>query len=150
VNWQTTDSKEELSIGQVGEQSGLSARTIRYYEELGLLPGVRRKVAGRRVYGADQLERLRFIERLKKLGLSLGEIKKLNALYAINGSTGVMLGHLGELLDAHLNELNGRISELNDLRDEMGRYREHVGKRIRVLDKEKDAGRAKPGPESDS
>ena len=143
MNWQTTDSKEELSIGQVGEQSGLSARTIRYYEELGLLPGVRRRVAGRRVYGPDQVERLRFIERLKKLGLSLGEIKKLNALYAINGSTQTMLAHLSELLDAHLEQLDGRISELMGLRDEMGRYREHVGNRLDVL--EKNASAAKGG-----
>ncbi|MCS5637609.1 MAG: MerR family transcriptional regulator [Myxococcota bacterium] len=119
---------------------GLSARTIRYYEELGLLPGVRRRTAGRRVYGASELERLRFIERLKKLGLSLGEIKQLNALYAINGSTGAMLGHLGELLDAHLAKLDGRISELMGLREEMGRYREHVGRRIGVLAGQRPAG----------
>ena len=135
MNWQLDDLKEELSIGEIGVVCGLSPRTVRYYEELGLLPGVRRRVAGRRVYGSDQVERLRFIERLKKLGLSLGEIKKLNALYAINGSTQTMLAHLSELLDTHLEQLDGRISELMGLRDEMGRYREHVGNRLDVLEK---------------
>ena len=134
MNWQTDDLKEELSIGEIGVLCGLSPRTVRYYEELGLLPGVRRRVAGRRVYGPDQVERLRFIERLKKLGLSLGEIKKLNALYAINGSTQTMRAHLSQLLDAHLEKREGRISELMGLRDEMGRYREHVGNRISVLE----------------
>ena len=143
MNWQTDDLKEEFSIGEIGVRCGLSPRTVRYYEELGLLPGVRRRVAGRRVYGSDQVERLRFIERLKKLGLSLGEIKKLNALYAINGSTQTMLAHLSELLDAHLEQLDGRISELMGLRDEMGRYREHVGNRLDVL--EKNASAAKGG-----
>ncbi len=141
MNWQTDDLKEELSIGEIGVRCGLSPRTVRYYEELGLLPGVRRRVAGRRVYGPDQVERLRFIERLKKLGLSLGEIKKLNALYAINGSTQTMLAHLSELLDAHLEQLDGRISELMGLRDEMGRYREHVGNRLDVLEKNASAAR---------
>ena len=62
------------------EQTGLSARTVRYYEELGLLPGVRRRSGGRRVYGTDELERLRFIQRLKALGLSLAEIKERQEL----------------------------------------------------------------------
>ena len=150
VNWQTVDDRDDLAIGEVGALIGLSARTIRYYEEVGLLPGVRRKVAGRRVYGADQLERLRFIERLKKLGLSLGEIKQLNALYAINGSTDAMLRHLAGLLDAHLEKLEGRISELMGLRDEMGSYRDHVGSRIGVLEEKANPGRGKATPENDS
>jgi len=133
VNWQPPDSTEDLPIGDLSARLGLSARTIRYYEEMGLLPGVRRSAGGRRVYGESEIERLRFIERLKKLGLSLSEIKQLNALYAINGSTGVMLGRLEELLDTHLVQLDSRISELLDLREEMGRYREHVGRRIQVL-----------------
>ena len=138
VNWQSAENQTDLAIGEVGALLGLSARTIRYYEEVGLLPGVRRKVAGRRVYGADQLERLRFIERLKKLGLTLGEIKELNALYAINGSTGAMLSHLAGLLDAHLEKLEGRITELIGLRDEMGSYRDHVGSRICLLEESGD------------
>ena len=133
MNWQTRDSVGDLPIGDLSARLGLSPRTIRYYEELGLLPGVRRRAGGRRVYGESEIERLRFIERLKKLGLSLNEIKQLNALYAINGSTGEMLGRLGELLDTHLAQLDSRISELMDLREEMGRYREHVGRRIEVL-----------------
>ena len=66
-----------LGIREVCDQTGLSARTVRYYEELGLLPGVRRRNGGRRVYAADELERLRFIQRLKTLGLSLAEIREL-------------------------------------------------------------------------
>ncbi len=63
MSWQTHAEEGLLSISQVRELTGLSARTIRYYEELGLLPGVRRRAGGRRVYGADELERLRFIQR---------------------------------------------------------------------------------------
>ena len=115
-----------LEIGDVCRDTGLSARTIRYYEEVGLLPGVRRRAGGRRVYGADELERLGFIQRLKTLGLSLAEIRELNAIYGIAGSTAAMLGRLGDLLDTHLGELDARIEELQLLRGEMGRYREHV------------------------
>jgi DNA-binding transcriptional MerR regulator len=115
-----------LEIGAVCRETGLSARTIRYYEEMGLLPGVRRRAGGRRVYGADELERLRFVQRLKTLGLSLAEIRELNAIYGIAGSTTAMLGRLGDLLDTHLGELDARIAELRLLRGEMGRYRERV------------------------
>lgn len=120
----------EVPIQEASAQTGLSPRTVRYWEELGLLPGVRRRSGGRRVYGADQLERLRFIRRLKALGLSLAEIKDLNAVYAIGGSTGAMLERLDDLLGSHLLDLEARIQELSALRDEMSKYRDHVATRI--------------------
>lgn len=119
------------TITEVRELIGLSARTLRYYEELGLLPGVRRRAGGRRVYGEDEVERLRFIQRLKALGLSLAEVKELNAVYAIGGSTRAMLERLDGLLDRHLGDLDARIAELCALRDEIARYRERVRQRVR-------------------
>jgi DNA-binding transcriptional MerR regulator len=130
VSWQTEARTELLSIAQVREQVGVSARTLRYYEELGLLPGVRRRAGGRRVYGSDELERLRFIQRLKALGLTLAEIKQLNAVYAIGGSTLALLERLDELLGRHQSELDARIGDLMALRGEIGKYRDHVRSRI--------------------
>ena len=115
------------------ERTGLSPRTIRYYEEIGLLPGVRRKAGGRRVYGPDELERVGFIHRLKTLGLSLAEIRELNAVYAIGGSTSAMLTRLGDLLTAHLEDVDRRIESLVDLRSEMARYHEHIEHRVAEL-----------------
>jgi DNA-binding transcriptional MerR regulator len=122
-----------LSIREVCARTGLSARTVRYYEELGLLPGVRRRNAGRRVYGADEVERLRFITRLKALGLALDEIGELNAVYAIAGSTRAMLRRLDELLARRLEELDARIRELDSLRDQIRKYRDHVAERADAL-----------------
>jgi DNA-binding transcriptional MerR regulator len=137
VNWQTEStgkSDPDLTIAEVGEQIGVSARTLRYYEELGLLPGVRRRAGGRRVYGATELERLRFIQRLKKLGLSLAEIKELNAVYSIAGSTRDMLSTLDRHLASRLTELDERIEELSTLRAEIRRYRKRVARRIPAAD----------------
>ena len=131
MNWQTRPYPPLLRISEVRDATGLSARTLRYYEELGLLPGVRRRAGGRRVYGADEIERLRFIQRLKTLGLSLAEVKELNAVYAIGGSTRAMLGRLDVLLGRHLADLDARIAELLGLRDEIRSYRERVSRRIR-------------------
>jgi DNA-binding transcriptional MerR regulator len=130
VSWQTKPCAELLSIAEVREKTGVSARTLRYYEELGLLPGVRRRAGGRRVYGRDELERLRFIQRLKALGLTLAEIKQLNAVYAIGGSTLALLERLDELLGRQRGELDSRIDELMALRDEIRKYQEHVRSRI--------------------
>lgn len=138
VNWQAGTEAPVLTISEVGAATGLSARTLRYYEELGLLPGVRRRAGGRRVYGSDEIERLRFIQRLKALGLSLAEVKQLNAVYAIGGSTRAMLERLDVLLGRRLADLDARIAELRDLRDEIQTYRERVHGRSR-------AG-ATPGP----
>lgn len=121
----------ELSISDVQARTGLSARTIRYWEELGLLPGIRRRAAGRRVYGEDELERLAFIQRLKSMGLSLLEIKDLNAVYAIAGSTRDMLRRLDTLLEKHEEDVATRLLELESLHGEIGRYRTHVAQRIR-------------------
>jgi DNA-binding transcriptional MerR regulator len=144
VNWQTQDPEELLSVAAVRDRTGLSARTLRYYEEVGLLPGVRRRAGGRRVYGADEIERLRFIQRLKALGLSLAEIRDLNAVYAIEGSTRAMLGRLDELLGRHLSEIDGRIAELTGLRDEISKYRDHVASRAERMDARRQANRGKP------
>ena len=122
-----------LSIREVCARTGLSARTVRYYEELGLLPGVRRRSGGRRVYGPDEIERLRFITRLKALGLALEEIGELNAVHAIGGSTRAMLGRLDELLARRLDELDARIRELDSLRDQIRKYRDHVTERADAL-----------------
>ena len=131
------------SIAQVCERSGLYARTVRYYEEIGLLPGVRRSEGGRRVYGDDELERLRFITRLKTLGLPLKEIRDLNAVYAIGGSTAAMLDRLGQLLGAHLADVDRRLDELTALRSQLDTYRKHIDARIAE-------GGAESDPEEDA
>ena len=127
MNWQS------LSISEVCEETGLSARTVRYYEEQGLLPGVRRKAGARRVYGPDELQRLRFIQHLKALGLSLAEVRELNDVHAIGGSTGAMLERLDQLLERHLDEVDVRLRELATLRDDIEKYRGHISRRRGAL-----------------
>jgi DNA-binding transcriptional MerR regulator len=151
VNWQTdaagaaalpepgpAESNALLGIAEVQHATGLSARTLRYYEEVGLLPGVRRRAGGRRVYGPDEIERLHFIQRLKQLGLALAEIKELNAVYAIAGSTRAMLARLDELLERHRQDVAMRVRELTTLRGEIERYRDHIGRRIAAFEDEEE------------
>ncbi|MBI3521902.1 MAG: MerR family transcriptional regulator [Chloroflexi bacterium] len=113
-------------IGEIAARLGLTERTIRYYEEVGLLESVKRLEGGTRVYTEDDVRRLRFIQKLKTLGLSLQEMLELERLYAAQNSNRNVLPRLVELLDAHLGQIDERVGELQALRDEIRSYREHV------------------------
>lgn len=116
--------------GEIAQRLGLTERTIRYYEELGLLDSVKRVEGGRRVYTDEDLRRLKFIQKLKMLGLSLDEMRDLERLYRRHGSNRQVLPRLVELLDAHLATTEERLHELAALRDEIRSYREHVARRL--------------------
>ncbi|TKJ27417.1 MerR family transcriptional regulator [Blastococcus sp. CCUG 61487] len=71
-----------LQIGQVAERTGLSLRTIRFYEEHGLVRPTSRTGGGFRLYGEDDVARLEVIKRMKPLGFTLEEMQELLALLA--------------------------------------------------------------------
>jgi DNA-binding transcriptional MerR regulator len=66
-----------LTIGQVAKTSGVSAKTIRYYEQIGMLPAPRRAPSGYRLYDQPGVERLQLIRRARSLGLPLQQLKTL-------------------------------------------------------------------------
>jgi len=120
----------QYRIGELAQRVALTERTIRYYEELGLLESVKRLDGGVRVYTDDDVRRLKYIRKLKTLGLSLQEMLELENLYRRHRSNRTVLPRLMELLDAHLSTLNDRVDELRALRDEIRAYREHVAQRL--------------------
>lgn len=117
-------------IGELAAKVGLTERTIRYYEERGLLESVKRLDGGQRVYTDDDVRRLKFIQKLKVLGLSLAEMQELETLYGRHHTNAKVLPRVIELLDAHLATVGQRLSELTALRDEIRSYRQHVAKRL--------------------
>jgi DNA-binding transcriptional MerR regulator len=117
-------------IGELAAKVVLTERTIRYYEERGLLESVKRLEGGQRVYTDDDLRRLRFITKLKMLGLTLAEMQELETLYRRHRTNAKVLPRLVELLDAHLATTGERLGELAALRDEIRSYREHVVERL--------------------
>lgn len=70
-----------MNIGQASQQSGVSAKMIRHYETLGLVPGVTRSTAGYRQYGDATVHTLRFIRRARDLGFETREIDELLQLW---------------------------------------------------------------------
>jgi DNA-binding transcriptional MerR regulator len=73
----TTETHALLRIGEFAQRSGVTLRTLRYYEELGLIRPVPRTIGASRRYSTQQLERVETVRRLQSLGLSLREIVQL-------------------------------------------------------------------------
>jgi MerR family transcriptional regulator, repressor of the yfmOP operon len=121
---------KELSIGELANYLEMSQRTIRYYEEIGLLNSIKRIEGGRRVYTDADLRRLKLIKRLKIMGMTLSEMQELEAMWTIEKSNDKVLKRLLELMGNHLHRLDDRIADLNILRNEIMEYQERIQSKI--------------------
>ncbi|HOT46307.1 MAG TPA: MerR family transcriptional regulator [Spirochaetota bacterium] len=131
---QTPQRNERIyQIGELAQALDMSQRTVRYYEEIGLLSPVKRLEGGKRVYSGDDMQRLKLIKRLKIMGLSLTEIQELNTIWSFEKSNEKLLARMHELLDTHLRRLDDRIADLTILRNEITDYRERIGDKLAVL-----------------
>jgi DNA-binding transcriptional MerR regulator len=128
------------SIGEISRLVDLSQRTIRYYEEIGLLHSVRRIENGKRVYTDHDVRRLKFINRLKVLGLSLAEMVELEKIYRKQRNNREILPKLLEILDERAAQIDERVAQLVTLKKEIREYQQRL--RNKVL---QDATREEPG-----
>lgn len=108
------------SIGEAARASGLSPKTIRYYERIGLIPRAPRhdgfaRTGGNRVYGRQDVERLKFIRHARMLDLSLEEIGHLVAALD-EGRCPSGQPEYGRTLAAHLERIDKRLAHLHGLR----------------------------------
>ena len=122
--------KAGLTIGELAGELQLNPKTIRYYEEVGLLPKPRRSESGYRLYSRNEMERLRLVKRAKLLGLSLAEIKEI-VEYAIDGRCGVLEHRLLSLVEAKLGEIDQKIEDLVTFRDDLRRYHSDLSRRLK-------------------
>jgi MerR family copper efflux transcriptional regulator len=106
-------SSGPFNIGQAAAQSGVSAKMIRHYETLGLLPAVPRTDAGYRQYGEAQIHTLRFIRRARLLGFSMIEIAELLKLWQNQDRASADVKRIAQ---AHVADLERRIAEMQAMR----------------------------------
>ncbi len=116
-----------MKIGEVAKATGLTTKTIRYYEELELLSEPERTGGGYRVYGDEAVTRLRFITKGRRLGLSLAEI---GTVLDLHGQTNHPCPHVLALLDRKLAEIESVLADLNSFRDELSQLRESSAKSL--------------------
>ena len=107
-----------MRIGELAAIGAVTAKTIRYYEDIGVLDPPARTPSGYRNYTLEATDRLAFIRSAQAVGLTLGEIRGILALRD-RGTT--PCGHVLDLITARAADLDRRISELQRLRTELGR-----------------------------
>ncbi|WP_240720999.1 MerR family transcriptional regulator [Pseudarthrobacter sp. NamE2] len=88
-----------MHIGELAERTGLSLRTIRHYDEVGLLPATARTGGGFRVYSEEDFERLMVIKQMKPLGFSLEEMADILAILRDGQASGHGPGKLAQYLE---------------------------------------------------
>jgi len=123
-----------MHIGKLAKLTGITPRTIRYYEEISLLDQPKRSKSGTRIYDDDDYRRLKFILRLKDLGITLKEMQEIADLYQINRSTGNIMPMLVDILDKHISNIDNKISRITALRTDISSYRQRILKRLNNSD----------------
>ena len=125
-----TDGEEVTSIGEVASALGLTTRTIRYWEEVGILESVQRSDGATRGFTPYMVRRIRFIIKLKELGLTIKEMQDLYAAYGEAKQTERMVPRLVEMLDEHIDKIDEKISRLASLRKDIVSYRQKIGSKF--------------------
>lgn len=103
-----------FTIGQAASQAGVSAKMVRHYEALGLLPPVARTEAGYRLYTERDVHVLRFIRRARDLGFGMAEIAQLLALWHDRQRASADVRRIAQ---QHVADLDRRLAELQAMRD---------------------------------
>jgi Cu(I)-responsive transcriptional regulator len=102
-----------FNIGEAAKASGVTAKMVRHYESIGLLPPARRTEAGYRLYGSDDVRMLQFIHRGRALGFSLDRIADLLALWRDKHRASADVRRLAL---EHIGELDRKIAELEAMK----------------------------------
>jgi len=118
--------KELLKIGDFARLAGTNLRTLRYYEEIGLLQPATRSSGGFRYYRAKDLDRLRMVASLQGLGLDLARIRELMDTRRNGLQRGEFMGSVRRALREQVALLEERIAALAAHRDELGRALDKV------------------------
>ena len=101
-----------MNIGQASAASGVSAKMIRHYEEIGLVRPPKRSVSNYRTYSGNDVHVLRFIRRARSLGFSVAEIKALLALWQNKSRSSAAVKKIAR---AHIDDLRRKIVELGTM-----------------------------------
>ncbi len=107
-----TTSCEPITRGELAKRSGCHLETIRYYENIGLLPPPKRSQGGHRLYDDQDQRRLRFVLRSRELGFSINEIRSLLSMVDTHAYT---CGEIHELTVSHLGSVKQKIADLRRL-----------------------------------
>lgn len=113
MHWKVKPYAEDMRIGELATQSGLTTKTIRFYEQAGLLPAPPRTPGGYRDYPPHTVDRLSFVRDAQAAGLTLSEIRSVLVLRDCGQAP---CAQVGALIGEHLAEIDRRLAELRQAR----------------------------------
>jgi len=120
-------NQKPVQIGELAKNLNITTRTIRYYEEIGLMGRNERQDGATRSYSKDDVLRLKFILKLKTMGISLKEIHQLSDIFDINEKNfGKITPTLIEILDSHIARVDEKMANLSSLRNDIVEYRVRI------------------------
>lgn len=114
----------EYTIGAAAAHTGIKVPTIRYYEQIGLLPSPPRTESNRRLYGHAEVQRLNFIRHSRELGFEIEDIRELLAMAAEPQAS---CHQADSIARGHLSEIERRIASLQALKGELSRMINECG-----------------------
>lgn len=117
-------------IGELATSLGLTTRTLRYWEEVGIIESAERADGAARGYTPYFVRRIKFIMKLKHLGLTIREMQALYSAYGDAKQTDRMLPALIAVLEDHVDKIDSRIQNLNALRTEIDEYRQRMSDKL--------------------
>jgi DNA-binding transcriptional MerR regulator len=114
-----TNYVPRLTIGALAKAAGVSTPTIRYYEEIGLLPLAGRSTSGQRTYDRDDVARITFIKRCRDFGFSIDQVRQLAGLSISRDKD---CAGVREVARLHLDEVRERLAALKELERSLGSF----------------------------
>ena len=120
------DGEEIEVIGELAKSLGLTTRTLRYWEEVGIIESFQRADGATRGYTPYYVRRIKFIMKLKELGLTIKELQDLYIAYGEAKQTERMIPRLVTILDDHINMVDEKMAKLASLRKEIVDYRHRM------------------------
>lgn len=111
-----------MNIGAAAKRAGLSAKTVRFYEDIGLVPAAGRDVNGYRRYGEREVHLLRFVHRARSLGFTVEQCRELLQLY---GDRGRASADVKAIALARIADIDRKIAELEAMKSTLLDLAEH-------------------------
>lgn len=122
-----------IAIGELAKSLNLTTRTLRYWEEAGIIEAAPRSEGSNRFYSQDIAKRIKFIIKLKELGLTIHELQDLYNAYGEAKRTDRMIPALVKTLDKHINMVDEKMTSLASLRKDIVEYRQRMTSRLESI-----------------
>lgn len=128
----SSETEDCISIGNLAKATGVTTRTLKYYEEMGILSPSCKNAGNARAYTSEDVRKLKFILKLKELGLTIREMSELDRVYTEAKETNRIIPLLVEMLDSHIDTLDDKMTKLSSLRKDIVAYRKRMVEKFRL------------------